>query len=58
LPVGQGAGIIGVVSMLQWPRNRREFWTFVRRLLALLVLAAACGAGFWAYEHVVMSQLV
>ena len=56
--MGQGAGIIGVVSMLQWPRNRREFWTFVRRLLALLVLAAACGAGFWAYEHVVMSQLV
>jgi hypothetical protein len=26
--------------MLQWPRNRREFWILVRRLVVLAILAA------------------
>jgi hypothetical protein len=39
--------------MLKWPRNRREAWTFVRRLLALLVLAVVCAFGYWVFRHLV-----
>ena len=40
-------------GMLRRPHNRREFWTLVRRLLALLALVGACLGGYGVLPYVI-----
>jgi len=45
------------MSMLQWPRNRVEFWVFVRRLLALIIVGAVCAGCGWFAIRAQISEL-